>query len=139
MSSPTRRLRSAAARLRPAASGIPKFRTPVLPLALTLGLSLGGCTSVEVERDTLTTGTFTSSAWAFTLIGEDIPRPALMIARANAADIQRPNLQIQKEWVAPDLHWFDWLLDILGFRYAKVTGTWGLPNAGLEVEAPEGG
>lgn len=123
-SSPTRTLRRSA---------------PALALATLLtaaSVAGSGCTSVKVERDTLTSGTFRSSAWAFTLLGEDIPRPALMIARSNAADIQRPDLQIETEWVAPDLRWFDWLLDILGFRYAKVTGTWGLPEGSLEAGTP---
>lgn len=100
--------------------------------ALLLCLSASSCTSVSVERETLTSGTFSSRAWAFTFFGNDIPRPALMIARSNAADIQRPDLRIESEWVVPDLRWVDWLLDFVGFRYARVSGTWGLPEGSLD-------
>ncbi|MFT5290047.1 MAG: hypothetical protein ACI8QS_001069 [Planctomycetota bacterium] len=114
---------------------LPRFNRPwtrgfgVLSLVCLLLCIVPGCTSVNVERDSLTTGTYTSRAWSFTLLNQDIPRPALMIARSNAADIQRPDMRITEEWVAPNLLWFDWIADIIGFRVAKVSGTWGLPEA----------
>ena len=108
--------------------------------AALLGILAAGCTGVSVQRDSPNSGTFSSTAWNFTILSMDLPRPALMIARSNAADIQRPDMRIENEWLAPDLGWFDWLLDIIGFRYAKVSGTWGYHadsgTAGSQPAAP---
>jgi len=88
-------------------------------------LLLSSCASVRFQRTSTTTGTFSSSATAFTLFSIDFPAPALSIARGNAADSGRPNLIVEHERVLPYLGWFDWLLDIVGVRWATVSGTWG--------------
>ena len=94
--------------------------------AASLLLFLGtGCAGLKVERTGETSGTFRSSAYAFTLMSYDFPGPAIETARANAADTQRPELLIEEEFVFPYLGRLDWILDILGFRYARISGTWG--------------
>lgn len=95
---------------------------PALAAAL-----LAGCASVTFERDTPTSGTFDSTAWAFTLFGYDFPSTALQIARGNASDSGLPNLIVEEQSVLPRLGPLDWLLDILMVRRAHVSGTWGLP------------
>lgn len=89
--------------------------------------SLTSCASVEFQRDTTTSGTFTSSGIALTLLSIDLPKAAIDIARENASDARQPNTQITDATVWPYLGWFDWLLDIVGVRYATVSGTWGFP------------
>jgi len=93
--------------------------------ALALTLSAASCASIDVGRDTQTSGTFVSTGLAFTIASIDLPRPALLIARDNASDVRLPNMQITESSVTPDLGWWDWLLDIIGVRYAVVRGTWG--------------
>jgi len=104
----------------------------LLPLvASTLLLALVvSCASVEFERTTPTSGTFRSSAVAFTLLSNDFPAPALSTARANVMDAHRENLRFEQQVVTPYLGWFDWLLDIVCIRYASVRGTWGHPTDG---------
>lgn len=96
----------------------------ILTVGLCVGLC-GGCASVSFERDTPTSGTFESTAWAFTIMGFDFPSTALGIARGNASDGGHPNLVIEDESVQPYLGPIDWLLDILMVRRARVSGTWG--------------
>jgi hypothetical protein len=91
-------------------------------LVLALGSS---CASVSFERDTLTSGTFESTGLAFTILSIDLPKAAIDIARENASDARQPNTQITEASVYPYLGWFDWVLDIIGLRYASVSGTWG--------------
>lgn len=95
-----------------------------LVLLLTLPLA-PGCASLEVDRDTETTGTFVSKSWAFTFLGWDLPQSALDIARENASDTRLANLVVEEAKVWPDLGPFDWLLEIIGFRKALVRGRWG--------------
>lgn len=90
-------------------------------------LLAASCTSLEFERDGAEHGTFRSSAQNFTIIGFDLPRPALGTARNNAADSALPNIVITDETVLPDLGPIDWILNIIGYRYAVVNGTWGYP------------
>jgi hypothetical protein len=85
------------------------------------------CASLDVDRETATSGTFTSTALSFTLLSFDMPAPALSVARANAADSGRPELIVRHETVFPYLGVFDWILDLISVRYARVTGTWGTP------------
>ncbi|MCC7014734.1 MAG: hypothetical protein IT454_19385 [Planctomycetes bacterium] len=87
--------------------------------------SLCACASIEITRETATSGRFESTGFAFTLFSIDLPKPALNIARDNASDARLTNMQMSEFYVWPDLGWWDWLLDIIGWRYAKVTGTWG--------------
>jgi hypothetical protein len=83
---------------------------------------------VEFTRDTQTSGRFESTGWAFTFLSWDIPRTALDIARENASDSGFANLQIDEVRVAPDFGLFNWILDIISVRRAKVRGTWGFPG-----------
>ena len=83
------------------------------------------CASLDVQRDSPTSGTFTSTALSLTILSIDLPAPALSIARGNAADSGRPDLIVRYETVFPYLGAFDWILDILSLRYARVSGTWG--------------
>jgi len=89
---------------------------------LVLGTS---CTSVQFEPDTATSGHFRSSALTFTFFGHDYPQSAILLARANAADSQLPDLIVEQEQVFPYLWKFDFLLDFISFRYAIVMGSWG--------------
>lgn len=98
----------------------------VLVLALAACAALApSCASVKFERETPTSGTFESSAWAFTLISFDLPGPALQIAQRNVSSSGQPNLVIEKSLVVPHLFFLDFLLDIVSIRYAKISGTWG--------------
>jgi hypothetical protein len=102
-------------------------------LGLALFLLATSCASLNTQATSTTSGEFTSSAFSFTILSFDLPSPALQIARNNAADINQPNLLVQKETLFPYLGLLDWILDIISFRFAKVTGTWGDPP---EVAAP---
>jgi len=95
------------------------------PFLLALGT---GCAHLEFRRDTATSGTFTSTGTAVTLLTWDLPKSALMIAQENASDARQPNLRVTSERVYPYLGWFDWVLDIVGIRYARIEGTWGFPQ-----------
>ena len=48
-----------------------------------------------------------------------------MIARENASDANLANMVVQETTVFPYLGPFDFLFDIIGIRFARVTGTWG--------------
>ena len=91
----------------------------------TLALSSSGCASVSFERETSTSGTFESSGWAFTFVSIDLPRPALQIARENASDAGLANMRVEEAYVTPDWGWWNWVLDIISVRKARVRGTWG--------------
>lgn len=97
----------------------------LLPLALLLLVS--ACASVEFERTTPTSGTFRSNANAVTFMSIDFPAPALSTARSNAADSGLPNLIVEEQVLYPHLGWFDWLMEIVGFRHVSIRGTWGYP------------
>ncbi len=104
-----------------------RFRsTPPLAVCLCFALGLASCANLSFERKTETSGTFTSTGWALTLFAVDIPKGALQIARENASDANLANTVVEEVTVVPYLgRWFDWLLDIVGIRYARVSGTWG--------------
>ncbi|MDG1499997.1 MAG: hypothetical protein P8N31_09665 [Planctomycetota bacterium] len=95
-----------------------------LYIALSLGL-LGSCASVEFHKNTTTSGTFESTGLAVTILSIDLPKGALDIARENASDARQPNTVITDAGVFPYFGPLDWLLDIIGIRYATVSGTWG--------------
>lgn len=86
------------------------------------------CASVRFDPDGPETGHFRSSAVAVTFLGHDMPQSALLIARANAADSELPNLIVEEEHVFPYLWKLDFLLDIFSIRYAVIRGTWGPPG-----------
>lgn len=89
---------------------------------------LASCASLSFERDTQSSGTFTSSGWSFTLFSVDLPKSALNIARENAADANLPHLVVEEVTVTPDLGPLDFLMEFFSFRYARVRGTWGFPS-----------
>ena len=89
-----------------------------------------GCSSLKFERaaNNNNAGTFVSTGVAFTLFSIDIPKSALNIARENASDANMPNMEVSEAVVTPYLWWFDWLLDIVGIRRARIEGTWGFQD-----------
>jgi hypothetical protein len=94
-------------------------------LGCTLAVALCACSSLKVERETLTSGSFRSRAWSFTLLSWDMPQTALGRARENAADTRLVNMRIEKVRVSPDWGWWNWLFDIISVRAATIEGTWG--------------
>lgn len=104
-------------------------KTSLRAAALTIALSLGAssCASVEFNRETETSGTFAATGVGFTFLSIDMPKGAMDIARENVSDARQPNTQITDATVWPYLGWFDWVLDIVGVRYASISGTWGFP------------
>lgn len=99
----------------------------VLPLVL----GLGACASISFQRDTQTSGTFESTGMAVTLLSFDLPKGALLIARENVSDSNLENMVVTETTVIPYLGPMDWLLDIIGLRWARVRGTFGVvPQAG---------
>lgn len=98
---------------------------PVRALAVVLLVCCASCSSLSISRETQTSGRFKSSGWALTILSIDIPKQALDIARENASDSRLTNMQVETARVIPYLGWFDWLLDIISIRYARVEGTWG--------------
>jgi hypothetical protein len=83
------------------------------------------CASVSFDRTTQTSGSFRSSAAAVTILGWDLPKRAVDIARDNASDAGLVNMNVEATTVFPYLGWFDWVLDIFSVRFAYVNGTWG--------------
>ncbi len=101
---------------------LPTGASPLAALSLAL---LGSCASIDITRDTQTSGHFESTGTAFTILSIDVPKPALNIARDNAADARLTNMQVTEILRRPDLGDWDWLLDIIGVRYVRIVGTWG--------------
>jgi hypothetical protein len=97
-------------------------RSWIAALLLTTATS---CASLDVEPNDRDTGNFRSSAVTFTFLGRDFPQTALLLARANAADSQLPKLVVTEERVFPYLWRFDFLLDLISVRWARVSGTYG--------------
>lgn len=93
-------------------------------LACALLLTFSSCAQLSVQRDTETSGTFTSSARSITILSWEIPRSAIQIAHENASDAGLPNIDATSVR-ATDWGWFDWILEIVSTRSARVTGTWG--------------
>lgn len=100
--------------------------TVLVPVLLCL---TAGCSSLKFERSSESAGTFVSKGVALTLFSIDIPKSALNIARENASDANLPNMEVSEAVVTPYLGWFDWLLDIVGIRRARIEGTWGFQNS----------
>jgi hypothetical protein len=88
-----------------------------------------GCSSVKFERTSEGAGTFVSTGVALTLFSIDIPKSALNIARENASDANLSNMEVSEAVVTPHFGWFDWVLDIIGIRRARIEGTWGFQDA----------
>ena len=87
------------------------------------------CSSLKFERCSESAGTFVSTGVAVTLFSIDIPKSVLNIARENASDANIPNMEVSEAVVTPHLGWFDWLLDIVGVRRARIAGTWGFQGS----------
>lgn len=85
----------------------------------------GSCASVEFTRDTQTSGYFEATGRAVTILGWDLPKGAVEIARENASDARRPNMVVEEVTISP--HWgaLNWLLEILSVRKAELRGSWG--------------
>lgn len=102
------------------------MRAPAL--VLLLALACGSCASLQFEPHDDGTGTFRSTAVAFTFLGRDFPQSAALLARANASDSQLPNLVVTEETVFPYFWRLDFLLDVISIRWATVSGTYGPAN-----------
>lgn len=107
--------------------------------AAALAFSLAGCASIDLTRETQSSGSFVSKGFAFTIASIDIPRPALLIARDNAVDARLTNMRVTHSSVTPNLGWWDWLLDIIGVRWATIEGTWGFSGAEAGTTPPADG
>ena len=101
---------------------------------LALAALAPGCASIDHTRETQTSGTFRSEAWAFTVLQWDFPAESSQIARDNAFDAGLPNLRIDLQEQSPDWGWWNWVLDILSFRKTVLTGTWGYDGEDLRRE-----
>ena len=106
-----------------------RLRLALLSLLLA-ATPLPGCISLDISHETQTSGTFESTGWGFTFLGWDIPKSALDVARENASDARLTNVEVTSVRVTPRLGWFDWVLDIIGFRTARIRGTWGFDGQG---------
>lgn len=99
--------------------------TARLAAALLLASLAASCASTTLKRETETSGTFESTAWCVTIFSIDLPKGALMAARENVNNAGLANAVVTGTEVAPYLGWFDWLLEILSVRRARLVGTWG--------------
>jgi len=97
--------------------------------ALALCVLATGCRGpwggLDIERQTQTFGEFKSTGWSLTILGWDLPRHAMQNARDNIADARLDNVQVEEASLRPHFGYFDWILEILSVRYAKIEGTWG--------------
>lgn len=93
---------------------------------------LAGCANLSFTRDTPTSGQFRSTGFSFTILSWDLPKGARLIAQENASDANLPNTVVERDTVFPYLGPVDWLLDIVGVRYAVIEGTWGFEQGGEE-------
>ncbi len=109
---------------RAAGSRAPVRRAVAIAFALLLP-ALVSCASIQFHRETETSGTFVSTGTAVTLFSWDLPKGAMQIARENASDARQPNMRITSQRVFPYLGPLDWIFDIIGLRYARISGTWG--------------
>jgi len=104
------------------------MRAPALALLVCTTLACVSCASLSFEPRDGGTGTFRSTAIAFTFLGRDYPQSAVLVARANASDAQLQNLVVTEETVFPYLWRLDFLLDLISIRWASVSGTYGPTN-----------
>ena len=102
-----------------------RAHSQLVALCLAVCLAFSSCASLEFERETETSGTFVSSGWSFTFFTWDFPKQAIDIARENASDANLANMQVTETFKTPELGWFNWLLEIISVRYARLGGTWG--------------
>lgn len=114
----------------------PRPQHALLSLAL-VGL-LSACATISFERETETSGTFHSEAWAFTVFAWDFPAESIQIARDNVFDAGLSNLDVTSLTTTPHWGWWDWVLDVLGARKTVLTGTWGFSGDQLRKEKAAG-
>lgn len=100
-------------------------RSAALASIVLAAAALPGCSSLTFERTTETSGTFRSTGFAFTIFSVDLPKGSQLIARENASDANLANMEVTDTVTIPYLGPFDWILDIISFRWSKVEGTWG--------------
>lgn len=117
----------------PEAGRAPRLLPLRLALAGALLTTVVGCSSLEIQRDSETSGTFDSSARSWVLLGWHMPRPAIQIAHENISDAGLPNVR-ETEVHRTDWRWFNWILEIFSTRTAYVRGTWGYSGAELPPE-----
>jgi len=86
---------------------------------------LCGCSSIEFDRSSMSSGSFRATGTSFTIFGVDLPRSALNQARENASDSGLHNMVVQQADVYPYWGMFDFLLEVISVRYAVIEGTWG--------------
>ncbi len=111
----------------------PRQAPAALAALLCATLGAASCASLSVKRDTATSGTFNSSARSFTILSYAIPRPSIQIAHENIADAGLPNTHATRV-THTDWGWFDWLLEIISIRSARVKGTWGFNGESLGLD-----
>lgn len=107
-------------------------------LSLVLASLLSACATISFERETETSGTFHSEAWAFTVLAWDFPAESIQIARDNVFDAGLSNLIVISVTTSPHWGWWDWMLDVLGARKTVLTGTWGFSGDNLRKEKAAG-
>jgi hypothetical protein len=103
--------------------------------SVVLASALAACSSLSFERNTATSGTFSSTGWSLTILSVDFPKGALLIARENASDANLANMVVESVTVVPYLGGFDWIFEFFCIRFARVSGTWGF--TGQEYQSPE--
>lgn len=86
------------------------------------------CATLEFTRETESSGQFVATGKAVTLLSVDFPTGALIQARENVSDANLPNMDVTSVQVIPDWGGFNWILDIVSFRYARLEGTWGFSS-----------
>jgi hypothetical protein len=101
------------------------FRFLLLASCLTGTLLLSSCAGLSFQRATETSGTFTATGMNLTFLTWDFPKRAIDIARENASDANLANMEVTETFQTPHLGWFNWILEILSIRYARLSGTWG--------------
>jgi hypothetical protein len=92
-------------------------------------VTVSACSSMSFTRKSETHGEFYANGVAVTILGIDLPRSAVDIARENLSDARQPNMRVREELVFPYFGVVDWILDIFSIRYASISGTWGFPPA----------
>ena len=101
------------------------MRAPRILLAILCCCAASSCATLEFTRDTQSSGHFVATGKAVTFLSVDFPTGAMIQARENVSDANLPNMTVTSAKVVPDFGGFNWVLDILSFRYAKLEGTWG--------------
>lgn len=103
----------------------PRLRSVRVLAAACLLFACASCSSLSFQRETETSGTYRATGWSFTFLTWDFPKQAIDIVRENVSDANLANMEVTQTVKAPDLGWFNWLLEIISVRYAKLSGTWG--------------